>query len=332
MMKAIYFNEFGSPVDDFDALQLGEVPLPEIKENEVLVKMVAASINPGDFLFIQNLYPEPKKPVFPQQIGGNYGAGIVTKVGSKVSFKPGTFVTFGYYNTWAEYAAVPAEWLIPLPSDYPIEKAAQFFNLITAWDLLEQSKVQSGQWLALTAGNSSVATMVSQLAKLRGVHVISIVRKTHDHLDLQTLGVSHVIDLSQLSGNIKEPIMEITQNKGLHGLIDAVGGPLSSDLIQSLSFGGQVVIYGNYSSEKFEFHNYDILMNNIGINAYLYQYFLTPPKPEDRKVLQKIIDVTGKAEFQVSIGGMHRLEDFKNAVHGSLHFPEQGKRFFTFPL
>jgi NADPH:quinone reductase-like Zn-dependent oxidoreductase len=331
-MKAIYFNEFGSPLDDFHVLQLGKVPIPEIKDNEVLVKMVSASINPGDFLFIQNLYPEPKKPVFPQQIGGNYGAGIIMKVGKDVSIKLDTFVTFGYYNTWAEFAAVPAEWLIPLPFDYPIEKAAQFFNLITAWDLLEKSKVQSGQWIALTAGNSSVATMVSQLARRKDINVISIVRQTHDHLNLQELGASNVIDISKLSGNIKESIMEITQNRGLNGVIDAVGGPLTVDLIQSLSFGGQLVIYGNYSSEKFELHNYDILMNNIGINAYLYQYFLTPPKSEDRKVLQKIIDVSRKPEFQVSIGGIHRLEDFRNAIHDSLHHSEQGKRFFVFPL
>jgi NADPH:quinone reductase-like Zn-dependent oxidoreductase len=330
MMKAIYFNEFGSPKDDFDALQLGEVPIPEIQDDEVLVKMVAASINPGDFLFIQNLYPEPKKPVFPQQIGGNYGAGIITKVGKNVSFKPGTFVTFGYFNTWSEYTAVPAEWLIPLPSDYPIEKAAQFFNIITAWDLLKKSKVQSGQWLALTAGNSNVATMVSQLARLKDINVISIVRKTYDHLNLQALGATKVINISQLSEDISDQIMEITQSKGINGVIDAVGGPLTGDLIQSLSFDGQVVIYGNYSPEKFELHNYDILMKNIRIKAYLYRYFLTPPKQEDWEMLQEIIEVTGNLDFHVSIGGMHSLEDFKTAIYKSLHRPEQGKRYFTF--
>ncbi|MCH5583445.1 zinc-dependent alcohol dehydrogenase family protein [Shimazuella sp. AN120528] len=330
-MKAIYFNEFGSSKDDFAALQLGEFSIPEIKDNEVLVKMVAASINPGDFLFIQNLYPEPKKPVFPRQIAGNYGAGIITKAGKEVSYRPGTLVTFGYFNTWSEYAAVPAEWVIPLPSDYPIEKAAQFFNLITAWDLLKQSKVQSGQWLALTAGNSNVATMVSQLAKHRGINVISIVRKTHEHLDLKELGASHVYDLSKADKNIKDFILEITQNKGLNGVIDAVGGPVTGDLIQSLSFGGQVVIYGNFSSEKFELHNYHILMNNIGIHAYLYRYFLTPPEQKDQQMLQAIIDVTKSIDFQVSIGRMHPLEDFKTAIYESLYRPEYGKRFFKFP-
>jgi NADPH:quinone reductase len=57
-MKAIILDQIGSPLE---VLQLRDVPVPEIRDNEVLVKMSAASINPGDFLFIQNLYPEPKE-------------------------------------------------------------------------------------------------------------------------------------------------------------------------------------------------------------------------------------------------------------------------------
>jgi NADPH:quinone reductase len=71
-------------------------------------------------------------------------------------------------------------------------------------------------------------------------------------------------------------------------------------------------------------------MNDIGINAYLYRYFFTPPKQEDRKVLQEIIGITENSGFQVSTGGMHSLEDFKSAIYKSLHRPEKGKRFFTF--
>lgn len=148
-MKAVVFDKIGSPAD---VLQLREIPIPEIGDHEVLIRMVAASVNPGDFLFIENLYPEPKKPVFPGQIAGNHGAGVVVKVGQAVALELGTYVAFSYYNAWAEYAAVPAEWLIPLPSRTPIEIAAQFVNPITAWDLLNESAVQPGGWLALTAG------------------------------------------------------------------------------------------------------------------------------------------------------------------------------------
>jgi len=181
-LKAIVFDEIGSPLD---VLRFRDIPIPAIGDDEVLVKMVSASINPGDFLFIQNLYPEPKKPHFPGQIAGNAGAGVIAKAGKKVSLTPGTLVAFYYYNTWAEYAAVPADWLIPLPATLPPEKASQFQNAITAWDLLRDSGVQPGQWLAVTAGNSSVATKMLQFANLGKVNVLSIVRRAETGLDLK---------------------------------------------------------------------------------------------------------------------------------------------------
>jgi len=69
-MRAVVFDKVGPPTE---VLRLADVVIPEIGDDEVLVEMLAAPINPGDFLFIQNLYPEPKKPHFPEQIGGNYG-------------------------------------------------------------------------------------------------------------------------------------------------------------------------------------------------------------------------------------------------------------------
>ena len=159
------------------------------------------------------------KNLFPQQIAGNHGPGVIAKVGKEASLKPGTFVAFSYYNTWAEYAAVPAEWLVPLPSNYPIEKAGQLVNPITAWDLLDQSRVQPGEWLAVTAGHSTLATLVLQFAKLKKVNVISIVRRRKKHLALNALGASAVVEISSLSENVGQRVMEITENRGVNGVI-----------------------------------------------------------------------------------------------------------------
>ncbi|MBJ9992306.1 MULTISPECIES: quinone oxidoreductase family protein [Paenibacillus] len=329
-MKAISFDKTGTPADDFAVLQIREHAIPEIGDKEVLIKMSAVSINPGDFLFIQSLYPEPKKPNFPKQIAGTHGAGIVVKAGKNVSYQPGTLVYFSYLKSWAEYAVVPEEWLIPLPSDYPLEKASQFGNLVSAWDMLEESKVKPGDWLALTAGNSTVATMVSQFANLRGVNVISLVRKVQEHVPLNDLGVTKIIELSKLSCNVHDQIMEITKNKGLNGIIDCVGGPVTGELIQTLSFDGRIIIYGGFSSEKFELHNFDILFKNAVMKAYGYRYFFQPPTEEDNFLLQKIAEAANTPKFRVPIGGMHALEDYKTAIYESIHHPERGKRFFIF--
>jgi NADPH:quinone reductase len=286
--------------------------------------MVAASVNPGDFLFIENLYPEPKKPVFPGQIAGNHGAGVVVRAGQKVAFKAGTLVAFSYYNTWAEYAAVPAEWLIPLPSQFPIEVAAQFVNPITAWDLLEESAVQPGGWLALTAGNSAVSTMILNFAKLRKINVISIVRTQQEPLDLRAWGAAEVIELSELSTGLSEKVAEITKQKGVNA--DCVGGAMASDLIRSIAIGGQFVIYGGFSPQKFQLHNFDIWMKGAGIKSYIYRYFFSPPRPDDRGFLDEIAGIGAGPEFNVRIGGVQDLGDFKTAIAETLDRPESGKR------
>lgn len=324
-MKAVVFDAIGSPQD---VLYLGDVPMPRIGDGEVLLRMVSASINPGDFLFIQNLYPEPKKPHFPRQIAGNHGAGIVEAVGANVALKPGTLVAFSYYNSWAEYAAVPAEWLIPLPADYPVERAGQMVNPITAWDLLADSRVQPGQWLAVTAGYSSVSTMVMQFAQRRGINVIALVRRSHDRLDLKGLGATAILDLSGLKVGIREAVMDMTDGAGLNGIIDNVGGPVSGELIRTLAMGGQMVINGGMSTERFELHNFDVLLSGLEIRANIYRYFFSPPVEADRPVLREIVDIFGQPDFHVPVGGIHPLAEFELAVTNSLDRADLGKQIF----
>ncbi|RBL90539.1 quinone oxidoreductase family protein [Chitinophaga flava] len=325
-MKAIVFDKIGSPEE---VLELREVPVPEIKDNEVLVRMVSSSINPGDFLFIQNLYPEPKRPLFPGQIAGNHGAGIIEKAGKTVKLKPGTFVAFSYYNTWAEYAAVPDEWLIPLPIDYPVELAAQLVNPITAWDLIDQAGLRAGQWLAVTAGNSAVSLMVMQFAKHKGINVISLIRRAQSTIDLVSMGANAVIELSSLQEGIKERIMQITNNQGINAVIDNVGGPVTGELIRSMAFGGRVIINGGMSPDKFELHNFDILMSGAEIKSHVYRYFFNPPTAADAAVLKEIISISSQPGFQTPLGGMHSLADVETAVTESIQYPQKGKRIFS---
>jgi NADPH2:quinone reductase len=324
-MKAIVFDRIGSPEE---VLELRDVPIPEISDNEVLVRMVSASINPGDFLFIQNLYPEPKKPQLPGQIAGNHGAGIIEKAGKQVKLQPGTFVAFSYYNTWAEYTAVPYEWLIPLPPAYPIELAGQFVNPITAWDLLDQVGLFSGQWLALTAGNSTISTMVAQFARHKGINVISLVRHAQKTIDLSSIGVNAIIELSNVQEGLHEQIMKITKNKGINGVIDNVGGQVTGELIRSMALGGRVIINGGMSPDKFELHNFDILMSGIEIKSHVYRYFFNPPKEADATILEEIETISTQPGFQAPLGGIHSLEDFDTAIAESIKFPQKGKHIF----
>jgi NADPH:quinone reductase-like Zn-dependent oxidoreductase len=322
-MKALVFERFGAPLD---VLELRDVAIPDVGPDEALIRMVSASVAPGDLAYLQDLYP--KKPSFPQ-IAGLHGAGVVCEVGREVSLQPGTFVAFYHLDTWAEYAVVPAAWLIPVPHSYPPERAAQFMNAVTAWDLLDAADVQPGQWLAVTAGNSSVATMALQFANRAGINVISVVRRAQPELDLRALGAAEVIELADGSEGSSARIAEITGGAGLNAVIDCVGGPLAGDLLRTMAYAGSMVIYGGYSPEPFQLHNFDVLLREATIKSYGYRYFFTPPPAEDAALLQQIAEISGAPGFHSPVGGRHALEDFAAALTASIEHPEQGKRIFS---
>jgi NADPH:quinone reductase-like Zn-dependent oxidoreductase len=214
---------------------------------------------------------------------------------------------------------------------FPLEKGGQFFNLITAWDLLRDSGVRPGQWLALTAGYSTVSIMALQFARHKGVNIISVVRRAHEDLDLKTLGAADVIDLSAVPNGVGERVMQVTQNKGINGIVDSVGGPVTGELIRSMAFGGQVIINGGMAAERFELHNFDVLLKGLDIKAHVYRYFFTPPQVSDNDALREITEISGRSSFNVPTGGLHSLEDFEAAIDETMRNPGHGKRLFKMP-
>ncbi|HWU81384.1 MAG TPA: hypothetical protein VN158_15120, partial [Caulobacter sp.] len=181
-MKALVQDRIGSPLD---VVALRDIPEPQPGSGQTLVRMVAAAIHPGDFFFTRGLYPEAKRPQLPGQVVGNHGVGRVV---SSDGLATGTLVAFSDGRAWAEYAAVDTKTLIPLPDDYPIDRAAQLMPAITARDLLAASEVQTGQWLAVTAGHSLVSSLLIQMARRRGVRVLAVVRRRIAGRDLEALG------------------------------------------------------------------------------------------------------------------------------------------------
>lgn len=312
-MQAIVFDKLGLPTD---VLELRDVKKPVPASGQVLVKMLNAPINQGDFLFIQNLYPEPKKPYLPGQVAGNYGTGVVIERGPDASLTEGTLAAIIYYNTWAEYAAIPEEWAIPLPSGFPPEKAAQMMPMITAWDIVEGSKAKSGEWVAVTAANSANALMIMQLAVRKGIRVIALVRKLPS-LNLYEFGAEAVIDLSRDGDIVPSRIQEITTGKGLSAVIDAVGGPLLADLVRSAAFGAKVIMYGGLSDQRFQLHNNDIYLNGLTIEPYIYRHFFTPPAPEEKATLEKIVSIAADPSFIAPVSGRYKLDEYKTAVMNS---------------
>jgi hypothetical protein len=80
------------------------------------------------------------------------------------------------------------------------------------------------------------------------------------------------------------------------------------------------------SDERLTLHNLDVLLKIVTINPYIYRFFGRPPRPDGQDLLRHIIDIFGREDFRVPVGGAYPMEDFARALQ-----PEKGKNYFMFP-
>ncbi|MBO9710076.1 MAG: zinc-binding dehydrogenase [Caulobacter sp.] len=326
-MKALVQDRIGPPLE---VVELREIPDPVPEPGEALVRIVAAGIHPGDFFFTQGQYPEAKRPALPGQIVGNHGVGRVVETGGRADLAPGMLVAFSAGRVWAEYAAVDARALIPLPDDYPIDRAVQLMPAITARDALDASEVGSGQWLAVTAGHSLVSTLVIQMARRRGVKVAAIVRRRIAGRDLEALGADAVIALSDLETPLGEAVLGATDGAALSGVIDAVGGEVLTQLLGVLGFRGRGIIVGAYDLRPFQAGALKVLMDLQEIRSYVYRYFLSPPPAADADYLAGVLAELADPAIEVRIAGRWSIGDYRKALEATVAHPEEGKHVLMF--
>lgn len=326
-MKALVQDRVGSPLD---VVELREVPQPRPGPGEALVRMVAAGIHPGDFFFTQGQYPEAKRPSLPGQIVGNHGVGRIVETGGRADLAPGMLVAFSAMRLWAEYVTVDPAWLVPLPDDYPIDRAAQFMPAVTARDLLEASEVEAGQWLAVTAGHSLVSTLLIQMARRRGVRVVAIVRRAVESRDLTALGAEAVVELSTLDMPLADAVRGATDGDNLAGVVDAVGGTVLTQLLEVLGFNGRAVIVGAYDPAPFQANALKLLMDVQVIRPYIYRYFFDAPTAADAEWLKSVLDELADPATEVLIAGRRPIEAYREALEQTMRAPERGKQILLF--
>lgn len=322
-MKALTFEETGKPLDIL-AVKNCDKPVPQA--NEVLVKMLASPINPADFYFLAGTYRF--KPVFPQ-IAGLEGAGLIESAGEGVDLPYNTLVSFVAKNTWAEFVSVPVDELFILPADLPVERAAQFaLNPVTAWGLLEKSNLVPGDWLLLTAGNSTVSKLIIQFARIRGINVIATIREPKYTSQLNEIG-AEVIDVNDEP--ITDRVAEITKGAGVNCVMDAVGGNTGTEALNTLKVDGKLIIYGRMDKENVQFHNSTITYKNLTISGFGIRGFIQNLDGSQRtRMVQSIAGIIASADFKLEIAATYAIEDFKEAFRTIGDNNQRGKVLFKF--
>jgi NADPH:quinone reductase len=250
-MKQMVVMEGGSTVKECQLL-VREVDVPKPKSNEILVKMVAAAVNPSDY----GNWKTAKKNEDGIAIG-NEGSGIVVATGgglltkARVSMgqKVGVVGPKNNQGTYSEYVTVSAtDGFFPLPDDMPVEDGASFFvNPYTVLGIMDTAlSVHGSKALVHTAAASQLGQMMVKLSNNKelsnGVEIINVVRRDEQVKLLQDLGAKHIINSSD--DDWKEQLKTKIQELECTVAFDAVAGSTSGEILSCLPNGGTLYVYG----------------------------------------------------------------------------------------
>ncbi|TRO79309.1 NAD(P)H-quinone oxidoreductase [Desulfuromonas acetexigens] len=248
-MRAVVMDGFGG----VEVMRVDEVPKPTPKENEVLIKVAATSINRPDLVQREGKYPAPPGD---SEILGLEVSGIIESVGSAVSeWKPGdrvlALVGGGGY---AEYAVAYANHVMPMPSSMSFEEAACVCeSYITAFlNVFMIGELKNGQTAILHGGGGGVNTAALQLANALTPQVKKIVTAHPSKLErVKQLGADLVIDYT-ITPDFSDAVKEFTSKKGVDLILDHVGAKYLAPNMNSLGYKGKLVVIGVISGIKAE--------------------------------------------------------------------------------
>jgi NADPH:quinone reductase-like Zn-dependent oxidoreductase len=239
MMKAIVQKKFGSPDD---VLELQEIDKPVVKDDEVLVRVHAASIHIGDSYGMRGV-PYLLRPVFSlsrakNRVPGTDIAGTVEAVGKSVTqLRPGDEVFGWCKGAFAEYVSVSEDALALKPANLTFEQAGAVgvsaFAALQA--LRDQGKVQPGQRVLITGASGGVGTFAVQIAKSFGAEVTGVCSTRNVDM-VRSIGADQVIDYTQ---------EDFTRNGQHYDLIlDNVGNHSLADTRAALTPNGTLLANG----------------------------------------------------------------------------------------
>ena len=233
-MKAVRIHKYGNS----DVLQYEEAPVPSAKPNEVLIRVVAASVNPVDWKIREGYLKEMIAYEMPLTLGWDV-SGVVESVGADVTrFKVGDAVysrpDIKRNGSYAEYVVVREDELAFKPQTISHAEAASLpLAGITAWEvMITTANVSAGQKVLIHAGSGGVGSLAIQLAKSRGAYVIATTSGKNRTL-VQSLGADQVIDYK------KENFTDVLHDVDV--VFDTLGGDVQESSWSVLKQDGVLV-------------------------------------------------------------------------------------------
>ena len=239
-MKAVVADPIGGP----ENLKYIDVPMPEPKAGQAVVKIEAAGVNFVDVYFRTGFYKAPETPI----MLGNEGAGTVVNAAPDVNLRPGTRVAWPMQRgSYGEYAALAASSLVIVPPDITFEQAAAvMLQGMTAHYLTRSTfPLQAGQTCLVHAAAGGAGLLIVQLAKIAGARVIGTVSTEEKAALAKQHGADNVVLYTRQ--DFAEEAKKITGGRGLDVIYDSVGATTFHKSLECLRPRGMMVSFGQSS-------------------------------------------------------------------------------------
>ena len=325
-MRQLQLIAYGEPSD---VIELNTVSEPALGQEDVLISMEAAPLNPSDFLLVRGIYGV--RPALPFSVGSE-GVGRVIQTGSKVDLalqgKRVLILPTYEQGTWADQVVVPARNIVPMSAEAdPLQLSMIGINPATAYLLLNRYvSLMPGAWIGQTAANSAMGQYIIALAKLAGVKTLNVVRREEAAEQVRQWGGDRVV----LQGdNLYKNIEEALDGKKLSLVLDTVGGTPVSELAKSLKTGGSIVVYAFLSGQSPAFSPGDLVFRGLSLHGFwLGNWIRNAPRTEIQEIYQKLGDLVADGSLSAAVEHVYPLEQFKEAFKQSLKSNRTGKILF----
>ena len=327
-MRQLQLIAHGEPSE---VVKLNTVSQPALGQQDVLISMEAAPMNPSDFLFVRGMYGI--QPAFPSSIGAE-GVGRITKIGSKVDAallgKRVLILPTYEQGTWADEVVVPVRNIVPMSDAAdPLQLSMIGINPATAYLLLNRYvSLMPGDWIGQTAANAAMGQYIIALAKLAGVKTLNVVRREEAATQVRQWGGDHVV---LQTDNLHKDIEKALNGKKLSLVLDTVGGSPVGELAKSLKPGGSIVVYALQGGQFPAISPKDLIYRGLSLHGFwLINWIRNAPRTEIEEIYQKLGDLVADGSLSAAIENVYPLDQFKEAFKQSLKSNRSGKILFKF--
>lgn len=238
-MKAVLCTRFGGP----DDLALQDVPAPEPKAGEAIVRVKAAGLNFFDTLIIAGKYQQ--KPPFPFSPAAEF-SGVVERVGAgvtRVAVGDRVAASLGH-GAARELVVVNADKLVKVPDALDFDRAAALIITYgtTLHALQDRAELKAGETLVVLGAAGGVGIAAVELGKLMGARVIACASSDEKLAFTRKHGADETINYAK--EDLREALKRVTGGKGPEVIYDPVGGPFTEAALRSIAWQGRFLVIG----------------------------------------------------------------------------------------